>query len=486
MHEMTCLDYSHDSQFIATGGQDGKVKLWSTLSGFNFVTFSDHSGPITALAFARRKQILFSASLDGTVRAYDLIRYRNFKTYTSPLPEQFSCIAIDASAEIICAGSQDSFEVYMWSVQTGQLLEILSGHTGPISSLAFSPLTGHLASGSWDKTILVRDVFSRDSSPETMMHSTEVLALTFSSDGNTLASSTMAGTLCLWDVNQCTLQSEIACNRDIAPGRKAKDLITPKSGKFFSTICFSTDNSALICGGNSAMVNIYDITSQNLLKSFVITQNTSIDGIKTKLNSRDMTEAGPRSLIDTAAENEELEDRLDRSLPGVQTGDASLRTTRPSPRTSTVRFSPSGAAFACATTEGLFMYNLSSLHFDPFDLEMNITPATCRAASRSGDHLKALVLAFRLGEPALISSLFDAVPVSEIPHLMTSMPSKYISKLLVHLSHPSVRVGFVLQWTRMLMKYHASALREHHLIYDSLLVGVQKSLGKMYGDTSRV
>jgi len=36
-----------DGQLIATGGDDGKVKLWNTTTGFCFVTFSEHSGPIT-------------------------------------------------------------------------------------------------------------------------------------------------------------------------------------------------------------------------------------------------------------------------------------------------------------------------------------------------------------------------------------------------------------------------------------------------------
>jgi hypothetical protein len=38
-----------------------------------------------------------SASLDGTVRAFDLTRYRNFRTLTAPTPTQFISLAVDAS-----------------------------------------------------------------------------------------------------------------------------------------------------------------------------------------------------------------------------------------------------------------------------------------------------------------------------------------------------------------------------------------------------
>jgi WD40 repeat protein len=57
-----------------------------------------------------------------------LVRYRNFRTFTSPSPVQFSSLAVDPSGELEAAGSTDSFEVFLWSVQTGKLLGVLTGH----------------------------------------------------------------------------------------------------------------------------------------------------------------------------------------------------------------------------------------------------------------------------------------------------------------------------------------------------------------------
>jgi periodic tryptophan protein 2 len=34
------------------------------------------------------------------VRAFDLVRYRNFRTCTSPRPVQFNCLAVDPSGEV--------------------------------------------------------------------------------------------------------------------------------------------------------------------------------------------------------------------------------------------------------------------------------------------------------------------------------------------------------------------------------------------------
>uniref|UniRef100_A0A4W3JW44 PWP2 small subunit processome component n=1 Tax=Callorhinchus milii TaxID=7868 RepID=A0A4W3JW44_CALMI len=167
-NNLTCLSYSPDAQHIATGGEDGKVKVWSTSSGFCFVTFTEHSSSVTAVTFNHTGYVLVSASLDGTVRAFDLHRYRNFRTFTSPQPTQFCCLAVDSSGELVCAGSQDSFQIFVWSMQTGRLLDVMSGHEAPVSGLAFSPQQGLLASASWDHTVRLWEMFDSWKSQETL------------------------------------------------------------------------------------------------------------------------------------------------------------------------------------------------------------------------------------------------------------------------------------------------------------------------------
>lgn len=127
-------------------------------SGFCIVTFNNHTSCVTDICFIGNGHALLSSSLDGTVRCYDTIRYRNFRTFVAPEPVQFSCVNCDSAGEIVAAGTFDKFLIYIWSLQTSKLLDILEGVEGPISSLKFSPNSTQLAASSWDKALYVWDV----------------------------------------------------------------------------------------------------------------------------------------------------------------------------------------------------------------------------------------------------------------------------------------------------------------------------------------
>ena len=57
-----------------------------------------------------------SASLDGTVRAYDLVRYRNFRTLTTPTPVQFVSLAVDPAGEVGPTAGLAAFAFGTWLV----------------------------------------------------------------------------------------------------------------------------------------------------------------------------------------------------------------------------------------------------------------------------------------------------------------------------------------------------------------------------------
>ena len=491
--DMNTVSYSPDGQYIATGGDDGKVKVWNATSGFCSVTFSEHSAAISGVEFAKQGQILFSASLDGTVRAFDLVRYRNFRTFTSPSPVQFSSFAVDPSGEVVVAGSIDSFEIFMWSVQTGKLLDILSGHEGPVSGLSFSPTGNLLASGSWDKSVRLWNVYGRSRAVEPFQFGAEVLALAFRPDGKELAITTLDGQVTLYDVDQGKQKSVIEGRKDVSGGRKADDRMTAannSSGKSYNSLAYTADGQCIIAGGNSKYVVIYDARDGVVIKKFQISENLSLDGTEEFLDSRRLTEAGNLDTLDIRGEDSDLEDRMDVSLPGVQRGDVSKRRYRLEARTKCVRISPTGRAWAAASTEGLLIYSIDdTIVFDPFDLDLDLTPQAVLDTLASRSYLKSLVMAFRLNEKLLIQRVFESIPHSDVRLIARQLPVVYIMALLRFLAEhldKGPHLEFDLLWVKETLLAHGRYLRDRSGEYASVfrtltkgLVDVQKNISKL-------
>ncbi|KAH9519862.1 U3 snoRNP protein [Bulinus truncatus] len=340
-NDMTCVTYSPDGQNIVTGGGDGKVKVWSSMSGFCFVTFSEHTGEITGVKVTQNGKSVLSSSLDGTVRAFDLTRYRNYKTFTSPKPDQFSCLAVDGSGEIVCAGGTNEFMIYVWTMKTGRLLQTLAGHEGPISALDFSQSDSILASGSWDKTVKLWSIYEDAGRRETLELNSDVLALTFRPDGRELAVATLNAQITFWDTNSAQQKGVIEGRHDLGYARKETEKISGKTsaeGKAFESLCYSADGKCVLAAGRSKNVCIYSIADQLLMKKFVISCNHSLDGMEEFLDKRKMTEWGSLALVDTGQGDGDKA----IALPGVKKGDHSSRYWKPEVRVFSLHFSPTG------------------------------------------------------------------------------------------------------------------------------------------------
>ena len=169
----------------------------------------------------------------------------------------------------------------MWSVQTGQLLDRLSGHEGPVSALSFTPDGSTLASGSWDKTARLWNIFSRTATSEPLQLQADVLSVAIRPDSRQLAVSTLDGQLTFWDMEQADQVAGVDGRRDVSGGRKASDRRTASNvsgNKAFNTIAYSMDGSCLLAGGCSKYLCLYSVhtVSWLLLSSKHVVQSSPV------------------------------------------------------------------------------------------------------------------------------------------------------------------------------------------------------------------
>ncbi|KAH9822082.1 Periodic tryptophan protein 2 [Teratosphaeria destructans] len=490
---MNALTYSPSGDRIITCADDGKIKVWDTASGFCIVTFTEHTSGVTACEFARRGNVLFTASLDGSVRAFDLIRYRCFRTFTAPKRLSFSSIAVDPSGEVVAAGSLDDFDIHIWNVQTGQLLDQLAGHEGPVSSLAFAPNGGNLVSGSWDKTVRIWSVFARTQTSEPLQLQADVLCVTIRPDSKQIAVSTLDGQLTFWSLSEATQQAGVDGRRDVSGGRKISDRRTAANvagTKSFNNIAYSADGTVVLAGGNSKYICLYSVETGVLLHKYTVSINLSLQGTQEFLNSRLLTEAGPQGLLDEQGEASDLEDRLDKSLPGSKRGDAGQRKQAPEVRVPGVAFSPTGRAFCAASTEGLLVYSLDAgVQFDPFDLDIDVTPASTLQTLAKQEYLKALVMSFRLSNTQLTTRVYRSTPTSDIPLVVRDLPLIYLERLLRHAAKEadtSPHMEMNLLWLEALLRTHGRVLKDRQGEFAEVMRLVQRAVGRWQGEILRV
>ena len=109
--QINSVAFSPDGNTIASGSNDGTVRLWNANTGRHIRTFRGHTDSVRSVAF----------SPDGNK---------------------------------IASGSED-YTVRLWEANTGTHTRTFRGHTDYVNSVAFSPDGNKIASGSGDGTVLL-------------------------------------------------------------------------------------------------------------------------------------------------------------------------------------------------------------------------------------------------------------------------------------------------------------------------------------------
>ena len=87
---MSQIAYSPSGSYIASGGEDGKVKIWNIINGQCFVTFNEHNAPITGLQFKSNGQVVCSSCSSSSSASYSSYKKSNITTVVEEEPVKFS------------------------------------------------------------------------------------------------------------------------------------------------------------------------------------------------------------------------------------------------------------------------------------------------------------------------------------------------------------------------------------------------------------
>jgi WD40 repeat protein len=160
-------------------------------------------------------------------------------------------VAFSPDGRLLASGSWDD-TIKLWDVATGSLVRSLSGHTDWVMSVAFSPDGRLLASGSWDDTIKLWDVATGSLVRSLSGHTGAVNSVAFSPDGRLLASGSCGKAEGLYCV-----QGEIKL-WEVASGREVRSLSGHTS--WVMSVAFSPDGRLLASGSYDGTIKLWDIS----------------------------------------------------------------------------------------------------------------------------------------------------------------------------------------------------------------------------------
>ena len=150
-----CLAFSPDGKTLASASVDGSVRIWDVATGELRSVLNDHENIVLAVSFAPSGELLASAGYDRNIRLWNTQDWRShgiLKGHTAAV----RCLAFAPDSQrLISAG--DDHSVRIWDLPQAQQQRTLPGHHDAVLSLAVSPDGEQFASASSDGTIRIWD-----------------------------------------------------------------------------------------------------------------------------------------------------------------------------------------------------------------------------------------------------------------------------------------------------------------------------------------
>lgn len=163
-YQVTSVAFSDDGTNVFTGGIDDEIKCWDIRANKVLYSLQGHTNTVTGIELSPDGCFLLSNGMDNKLICWDVRPYVQdkrlvdvFLGHSHDLQQLLLRCAWSPDGKRVACGSADRF-VYVWDVDSKQLLYKLPGHAGAITQVDFHPKEPIIASCAVDKKIFLGEI----------------------------------------------------------------------------------------------------------------------------------------------------------------------------------------------------------------------------------------------------------------------------------------------------------------------------------------
>lgn len=207
-------DISPDNRWVALGGPQKLVRVYSTADGSQIVQIKKHTDWIYDLEFSPDGVLLATGDRSGGLWVWEAgtdREFYNLEGHKGPV----TSVSWRADSNLLASASEDG-TIRFWNMANGKQAKSISAHGG-VSSIAFGH-DGHLASTGRDRVVRLWDVNGKEVRTLPAMNDLG-LKVALTHDGKRVVAGDWTGEVHLWDTANGKLVAKLSSNPPSPPAK---------------------------------------------------------------------------------------------------------------------------------------------------------------------------------------------------------------------------------------------------------------------------